>query len=138
MPSQSPYFSSLISRRRLSQASLAQRGNIIEITGEFTIPKSRDIFQARIIGFWSTDDHSYHWYATNLKVASILIYPLYRLRWTLELVWKSWKSIFHLDEITSTDRNIILNLALAGMCAGLLAICISSRFRKGTAGICLT
>jgi hypothetical protein len=43
----------------------------------------------------------------------------------MELVWKSWKSIFHLDEITSTHRSIILNLTMAGMCAGLLAGAIS-------------
>jgi putative transposase len=103
----------------------AFRGEIVELIGEFIVPKSREIFQTRILGFWCTDDHSYHWYATNLKVASILIYPLYRLRWQLELLWKSWKSIFHLDEITSTDRNIIFNLALAGMCAGLLAGALS-------------
>jgi hypothetical protein len=103
----------------------AFRGEIVELIGEFIIPKSREIFQTRIIGFWCPDDHSYHWYATNLKVSAIFIYPLYRLRWQLELLWKSWKSIFHLDEITSADRSIILNLALAGMCAGLIAGAIS-------------
>jgi hypothetical protein len=103
----------------------AFRGEIVELIGEFIIPKSREIFQTRIIGFWCPDDHSYHWYATNLKTSAIFIYPLYRLRWQLELLWKSWKSIFHLDEITSADRSIILNLTLAGMCAGLLAGALS-------------
>jgi hypothetical protein len=103
----------------------AFRGEMVELIGEFIIPKSREIFQTRIIGFWCSDDHSYHWYSTNLKVSPILIYPLYRIRWQLELIWKSWKSIFHLDEITSADQNVILNLALAGMCAGLLAGAIS-------------
>lgn len=101
------------------------RGEIVELIGQFIIPKTREVFQTRIIGFWCTDDHSYHWYATNLKIAASIIYPLYRLRWQLELVWKSWKSIFHLDEITSADQNIVFNLALAGMCAGLLAGALS-------------
>jgi hypothetical protein len=101
------------------------RGEIVELIGEFIIPKTREVFQTRIVGFWCPDDHSYHWYSTNLKVSAILIYPLYKLRWQLELIWKSWKSIFHLDEITSTDRHIIFNLALAGMCTGLLAGAIS-------------
>lgn len=101
------------------------RGNIMEIIGEFIIPSDKESFQTRIIGFWNPNDHSYHWYATNLEIASDVIYSLYRLRWQLELVWKSWKSIFRLDEITSANSTVILNLALIGMSAGLLAGTIS-------------
>lgn len=101
------------------------RGDIMELIGEFIIPSNKEAFQTRIIGFWNPNDHSYHWYATNLEIASGVIYSLYRLRWQLELVWKSWKSIFHLDEITSANPNVILNLALIGMVTGLLAGTIS-------------
>jgi hypothetical protein len=103
----------------------AFRGNIIEIIGEFIIPKTKEAFRSRIIGFWSPCDSSYHWYVTNLKVSSSIIYSLYRLRWQLELIWKSWKSFLHLDEISSKDRNIILSLTLLGMCAGLLSETVS-------------
>jgi len=101
------------------------RGEIIELIGELIIPRTKKSFRVRVIGFWCYEDHSYHWYATNLKVASILVYPLYRLRWQLELLWKSWKSTIHLDEITSSNRQIIFNLLLVGMCASLIAGAIS-------------
>lgn len=110
----------------LNSARLSSfRGNVVEVIGEFVIQKTKESFQSRIIGFWSTDDSSYHWYVTNLKVSSDLIYPLYRLRWQLELIWKSWKSFFHMDEISSKNRNIILSLTLIGMCAGLLSVSVS-------------
>lgn len=56
------------------------RGEIVELIGEFIVPKIREVFQTRIIGFWCSDNHAYHWYATNLTVSSVVIYPLYRLR----------------------------------------------------------
>lgn len=101
------------------------RGKIVEVTGQFIISKTKELFQTRVIGFWSTEDSSYHWYATNLKVSSDIIYPLYRLRWQLELLWKAWKSFFQLDEINSVNRNIIFSIVLAGMCAGIISETIS-------------
>jgi hypothetical protein len=101
------------------------RGKIVEVTGQFLISKTKELFQVRIIGFWSTEDSTYHWYATNLIISSDIIYPLYRLRWQLELLWKSWKSFFQLDEINSVNRNIIYSIALAGMCAGIVSETIS-------------
>lgn len=101
------------------------RGEIVEIIGNFIISKTTETFQSRVAGFWNPRDSSYHWYVTNLKVSSTLIYPLYRLRWQLELIWKGWKSFLHLDEITSTNRNIIVNMTLVGMCAGLISGAVS-------------
>jgi len=103
----------------------AFRGNIVEVIGKFIISKSKENFEGRIIGYWSPEDSSYHWYVTNLEVSSDNMYSIYRLRWTLELVWKSWKSFLHLDEITSANRTIIMNLVLCGMCAGLIASAVS-------------
>jgi hypothetical protein len=96
------------------------RGDIVECVGEITIRQTGESFHSRVIGFWSREDGQYHWYITNLKVSAIVIYPLYRLRWQLELLWKAWKSFLHLDEIQTADKNIILCVMLAGMCAGLL------------------
>lgn len=107
------------------------RGEIVEIIGQFIIPKTRQPFQSRIVGFWSPDDSSYHWYVTNLKVSSDLIYPLYRLRWQLELLWKGWKSFLHLDEISSANTNIIMTIAVAGMCAGLISGAVSISVLNG-------
>ena len=101
------------------------RGKIVEILGELKISKSGELFQLRVIGFWSTEDSQYHWYITNLKISSNVIYLLYRLRWQLELLWKSWKSFLHLDEINTSNKNIILSVILIGMCAGLISGAIS-------------
>jgi putative transposase len=68
------------------------RVEIVEIIGEFIISQTKDVFQTRVIGFWCTDDHSYHWYATNLTIASKLIYPLYRLRWQLDICQSCYHS----------------------------------------------
>jgi putative transposase len=101
------------------------RGKIVEFKGEITVPKSGSTFDARVIGFWSYEDGQYHWYITNLKISSFIIYPLYRLRWQLELVWKSWKTFLHMDEIKTANKNIIHSILLLGMCAGLLTSSIS-------------
>lgn len=101
------------------------RGKIVEVIGQFIVPKTKEAFECRIVGFWNPNRSEYHWYATNLKVSSVLIYPLYRLRWQLELVWKAWKSFLHLDEIKSSNRNIIITLTLIGMCVGMISEAIS-------------
>ena len=103
----------------------AFRGKIVEILGEFKISKSGALFQCRLIGFWNTEDSQYHWYTTNLEVSSNVIYLCYRLRWQLELLWKSWKTYLHLDEINTSNKNIILSVILIGMCAGLISGAIS-------------
>jgi putative transposase len=101
------------------------RGEVVEVIGKFIISKTKIEFESRIIGFWSTTDSSYHWYVTNLKSSSDIIYPLYRLRWQLELVFKAWKSVLHLDEIISENKNIIINFTLIGMCAALISKSLS-------------
>jgi len=105
------------------------RGNIVEFNGELKIQKTGRKFTSRVIGFWSTEDCKYHWYITNLKVSSSLMYNLYRLRWQLEILWKSWKSFLKIDEITTSDKNVIQCIILAGMCASLIS---------GTVGIAVT
>lgn len=108
-----------------SQRLMGFRGNIVEVIGQFIIQKTGETFESRVIGFWNPNDTEYYWYVTNLKVSSILIYPLYRLRWQLELLWKSWKGCLVMDEITSANRNIILNLTLTGMCSSMISGAIS-------------
>jgi putative transposase len=103
----------------------AFRGDIVEFIGEFIIHNTKEKMTCRIIGFWSREDSQYHWYMTNLKSSSTIIYLLYCVRWQLELLWKAYKSFLHLDEINSSNKNIILSIILSGMCAGLLASSIS-------------
>ena len=78
-----------------------------------------DTLVCRAVGFWNPSEQRYHWYVTNLKVMAILIYPLYRLRWQIELIFKACKNSLNANQITSGDRNIIESLLLASIAAHL-------------------
>lgn len=96
------------------------RGDIVEAKAEFAL-EGFTSFSARVVGFWNSKEQKYHWYATNLSTSAKLLYPLYRLRWQLELFWKGWKGCFHLDEISTSHTTIIKNLMLLGLITGLIA-----------------
>ena len=72
-------------------------------------------FIFRLIGFWNPANKCYHWYVTNLSVPAKLIYPLYRLRWQCELLFKAAKSSLNLSDISSSDVNIIQSLVLGSI-----------------------
>ncbi len=55
----------------------------------------------RVIGFWNPSEKCYHWYMTNLKVYAYVIYPLYRIRWQIELIFKACKNSLNANQITS-------------------------------------
>ena len=90
---------------------------IVELGGEVIYKKEKKLF--RVIGFWNTNDKKYHWYVTNLSVSASLLYPLYRLRWALELIFKSSKRSFNLDQrcLTSNNHQIIQSLVLSSIIA---------------------
>jgi hypothetical protein len=94
-----------------------KNGNIIEII----MDKIHDgnLLNYRVIGFWNPNTKEYHWYITNLLVAAYLIYPLYRLRWQIELIFKACKNSLNANQITSGDKNIIESLLLASIIAHL-------------------
>ncbi len=77
-------------------------------------------FTMRAIAFWNMDTAEYHWYLTNLQVPAQLIYPLYRNRWQIELLFKSLKSSFHLNEIPISNPVLIENLVLANLIASVI------------------
>lgn len=90
-----------------------RRGNLIEVFCDY----ERIGLRLRVIGFWNPILCQYHWYATNLEVAAIVIYPLYRLRWQIELMFKGCKQSLNLDGIASGNKNIIESLLLASLVA---------------------
>ena len=49
------------------------------------------------------------------------IYHIYRLRWQIELFFKSIKSMLHADQITSENENIVLVTAYSSILASLIA-----------------
>ncbi len=77
------------------------------------------VLQCRAIGFWNPDKKQYHWYLTNLTVAASLIYPLYRIRWQIELIFKACKNSLNANQITSENKNIIESLLLASIASYL-------------------
>jgi IS4 transposase len=75
-------------------------------------------------GFWNPSEKCYHWYMTNLEVAAYLIYPLYRYRLPIELIFKACKQSCHSNRLTSNNKNIIENLLLATIAAHLVSYTI--------------
>jgi IS4 transposase len=93
------------------------RGNIFEVNIEKEC--SLGVLACRAIAFWNPIDKSYHWYITNLKTTALLIYPLYRFRWQIELVFKACKPSLNANRLTSNHNNIIESLFLASIIAHL-------------------
>jgi IS4 transposase len=91
-----------------------QEDPIIEAIIKKEISKEKTV-QCRAIGFWNPSKKMYHWYLTNLVVSAHLIYPLYRLRWQIELIFKACKNSLNANQITSTNRRIIRNLLHASI-----------------------
>ena len=113
-----------LSEKAIGQSLLAldlsrKKGNLIEVIVEKV--HQGNTLRYRVIGFWNPVEKDYHWYITNLTVAAHLIYPLYRLRWQIELIFKACKNSLNADEITSCNDDIIENLLLASIVAHLSA-----------------
>ncbi len=103
--------------KNLTYKRRARGSFIVELEGSIAIEKSMHSF--RVIGFWNPATRIYHWYLTNLNVPAVAIYPLYRIRWTLELVFKSCKQSLNMNQIPSSCTNIIESLLLASLVAHL-------------------
>ena len=91
--------------------------SVVEFIGSFGA--SGEVFKARVIGFWNDDSQEFHWYTTNLLAPAVLMYPLYRLRWQLELAFKASKGTLRLADFTSANKRIIRNLILTHIVAVL-------------------
>ncbi len=99
------------------------RGKIVEVWGILNLP-GIDPFELRFIGFRFPHTNQYRWYITNMPDSMALaewIYPIYRLRWQIELFFKSIKSMLHADQITSENENIVLVTAYSTILASLIA-----------------
>ena len=100
-----------------------KKGNIIDV---FTTKIHQGkLLRYRVIGFWNPIEKKYHWYITNLVVAAYIIYPLYRLRWQIELIFKACKNSLNANQIPSSDGNIIESLLLASIAAHLSSHTVS-------------
>ena len=106
-----------IGKSLLSIKFKRKRTDIIEVKAE----KRHDgnLLNCRVIGFWNPVERSYHWYMTNLKIGAYIIYPLYRIRWQIELIFKGCKNSLNANQITSNNKNIIESLLLSSLAAQL-------------------
>ena len=113
-----------LDKKAIGQSLLAldlsrKKGNIIEVIVEKL--HQDNTLRYRAIGFWNPVEKDYHWYITNLTASAYLIYPLYRLRWQIELIFKACKNSLNADEIPSCNDDIIENLLLASIVSHLSA-----------------
>ena len=99
------------------------RGMIVEVWAKVNLPGTKSL-EVRLIGFRFPLTKEYRWYVTNMPSSMVLtewIYPIYRLRWQIELFFKSIKSMLHADQITSENENIVLVTAYSSILASLIA-----------------
>jgi hypothetical protein len=99
------------------------RGAIVEVWAKLMLP-GKGFIEVRLIGFRFPKTKQYRWYATNLPSSMLLaewIYPIYRLRWQIELFFKSIKMLLNADQITSGNENIALAIAYSSILSSLIA-----------------
>lgn len=99
-----------------------KRKSIVELIASMSINGVDVPF--RVLGFWNKKDHSYRWYITNLKCSRHLVYDLYRLRWQLELSFKSMKSTLNFDRMPTLNPNTIFAFTLVALINYILAMII--------------
>ena len=103
--------------------NLNLRGPIVEVWAKLLLP-GKGFIEVRLIGFRFPKTKQYRWYATNLPSLMLLaewIYPIYRLRWQIELFFKSIKAILNADQITSKNEKIALAIVYSSILASLIA-----------------
>ena len=101
-----------IGQSLLSIKHRRKKKDIIEVMIEKMCSNDQKL-TCRAMGFWNPTEKVYHWYLTNLSVNARLIYPLYRFRWQIELIFKSCKQSMNASRLTSNNSNIIESLLLA-------------------------
>ena len=99
------------------------RGDVVEVWAKLMLP-GKGFIQVRLIGFRFPKTKQYRWYASNLPDTMLLaewIYPIYRLRWQIELFFKSLKSTLNADQVTSGNENIALSIVYSSILSSLIS-----------------
>ncbi len=72
----------------------------------------------RLVGIRNHDTGQYHLYVTNLphgQISAHAVAAIYRARWTVELLFKSLKSDFALEDMPSANESVVLALVYAAI-----------------------
>jgi IS4 transposase len=72
----------------------------------------------RLVGLRNDDTGGYHLYVTNLpadRFDAKAVAAIYRARWTIEMLFKSLKSDFALDQMPSRNKHAVLALVYAAI-----------------------
>jgi IS4 transposase len=97
-------------------------GAVIDLHVKFG--RGADATTFRTIGLWDSSARDYHWYITSLSPTEFApeeIGQIYRLRWQIELMFKEWKSLGRIEELTTQKEEIVLCLVYAALCAMLFS-----------------
>jgi hypothetical protein len=81
-------------------------------------------YTIRVIGHWDSEEKIYHWYLTNLECEAECIYPIYRVRSQIELLFKSLKGFMSFGEIPSANKTVIKNVILARLLSAMLVLSV--------------
>ena len=108
------------------------RGSLVDIDVRFG--EGSKAMTLRVVGSWNGEADRYHWYVTTLSAEEYdgeWVAEVYRLRWQVELLIKSWKSLCRMDRMPSADPAIVECMVHAALCASLLStICLKLAARR--------
>lgn len=124
--------------RKLKEATRGLKRSVIEVRCVFRAEvrpygdrgrRRLEKTSFRVVGLWNAGKRRYHFYVTNLppeRIAAEDLGELYRLRWEVELFYKTAKGGLGLGEIRSTKPHIVKTLvesALIRASVAMQAIC---------------
>lgn len=101
---------------------LIYRGLVVDLDAAFG--HGEKAVTLRVVGIWDEKLGEYHWYVTSLEAE---LFPaeevalVYGLRWQIELLFKEWKSLCRIDQLSSEKQEIVLCFIYASLCAALLS-----------------
>ena len=78
----------------------------------------------RLVGLQNPDSGCYHLYVTNLpndRFSAQEVAAIYRARWSVELLFRSLKSDFALDQLPSKKKKIVVALLYASILSWLIS-----------------